>query len=132
MKKTTVKNLEKNFDKILDDVENNQETYTFKYKGKDMMLIPYEEPKQGDEEMVELYFVNEETGENWDDEPVKLTVSEYCTLVEAADKKGMSFSHFINYALMQEMLKMSEFKKPAKKKVAKKVAPKKKVAKKKK
>jgi hypothetical protein len=43
MKRITVKELEENFEQYFEQVEQQKESFVFDYKGKDMMLIPYDE-----------------------------------------------------------------------------------------
>jgi hypothetical protein len=41
MKRITVEKLEQNFDQYIEEVETKKQSFVFKYKGKDLMLIPY-------------------------------------------------------------------------------------------
>jgi len=58
MKVITLKDLEANFDEILEDVAENKQYYRIQTEGGDFMLVPYEE-----------YEVLKETYQEWVDEP---------------------------------------------------------------
>jgi PHD/YefM family antitoxin component YafN of YafNO toxin-antitoxin module len=58
MKVITLKDLEKNFDAILDDVAENRQYYRIQTEEGDFMLVPYEE-----------YQVLKETYQDWVEEP---------------------------------------------------------------
>lgn len=58
MKVITLKDLEENFDAILDDVAENRQYYKIQAEEGDFMLVPYEE-----------YQVLKETYQEWVDEP---------------------------------------------------------------
>jgi hypothetical protein len=58
MKVITLKQLEDDFDAILDDIVNNKEYYRIQYEDTAVMFIPYEE-----------YEVLKDTYQDWVDEP---------------------------------------------------------------
>ena len=58
MKVITLKQLEDDFDAILDDITNNKEYYRIQYEDTAVMFIPYDE-----------YEVLKDTYQDWVDEP---------------------------------------------------------------
>jgi len=43
MKRITLKKLQQNFDHYFEEVGDKKQSFVFEYKGKDLVLIPYDE-----------------------------------------------------------------------------------------